>query len=118
MDADRAGLLAIGERHEQIGQLCVGTPRRDETGDVIAPMPAASLADDRERRFANVGQGERAVARHGLKREAEAARKRDPAYRAVYNERQRQRRAAAKALKAGIDRPRLTPDAQRPARSR
>jgi hypothetical protein len=29
----------------------------DETGDVIAPVPTASLARDRERRLADVGQG-------------------------------------------------------------
>ena len=68
VDADRAGLVAIGERHEQISQLGVGALRGDETGDVVVPIPAASLASDRERRLADVGQGEGAVTGHGRHR--------------------------------------------------
>jgi hypothetical protein len=36
---NRAGLLAIGERHEQIGQPSADAMHGDETGDVIAPVP-------------------------------------------------------------------------------
>jgi len=43
VDADRAGLVAVGERHEQIGQLGVGAVRGDETGDIVATVPAAPL---------------------------------------------------------------------------
>ena len=57
IDAERARLLAIGERHQEFGQLGVGAMRGDEPGDVVAPMPAAPLADDGDRRLADVGQG-------------------------------------------------------------
>ena len=62
MDADGTGLLAIGERHEQISEFGVGPMHGDETGDVIASVPTASLADNRERQLADVGQGQQAVA--------------------------------------------------------
>ena len=39
--------------------------RGDEPGNVVAPMLAAPLAADGERRLADVGQGEGAVAGHG-----------------------------------------------------
>ena len=64
VDAERARLLAIGEGHRELGQLGVGAVRGDETGDAVAPMPAAPLAADGERRLADVGQGQRAVAGH------------------------------------------------------
>ena len=83
MDADRARLFAIGERHEQIGQLGVGTMHGAELLDAsacphagvpsvsdlrqpITPVPAAQPADDGECRLADVGQGKRAVAGHGF----------------------------------------------------
>jgi hypothetical protein len=53
MDAERARLLSIGERHQQVGQLGVGAMRGDEAGDVVASVPAASLAADRERRMSD-----------------------------------------------------------------
>ena len=65
-----ARLLAIGERHQEPGQLSVGTVRGDETGDAVAPMPAAPLAAYGERRLADVGQGQRTVSGH-LRRIAE-----------------------------------------------
>jgi hypothetical protein len=39
--------------------------RGDEPGDIVAPVLAAPLAADSERRLADVGQGQRAVAWHG-----------------------------------------------------
>ena len=45
--------------------ICGSTPPRDESLDVVPPAPSARLADDSERRFADVGQGQR-VAGHGL----------------------------------------------------
>jgi hypothetical protein len=49
VDADRARLLAIGERREQISELGVGAMRGDEPFDVMTPVPAAPLADNGER---------------------------------------------------------------------
>ena len=43
MNADRAGLFAIGERREQISQLGVGALRGDEPLDVIAPVPGGAV---------------------------------------------------------------------------
>jgi hypothetical protein len=43
---------------------CVRAMHSDEALDIVAPVPAAPLAD-RERRLADVGQGEGAVAGHG-----------------------------------------------------
>jgi hypothetical protein len=52
--ADRARLLAVGERLQEVGQLGVGAMRSDEALDVKAPVPSAPLADDDERRLAHV----------------------------------------------------------------
>jgi len=65
VDAERARLLAIGEGHEQLGQLGVGAMRGDEPLDIVAPVPTASLAPDRKRRLADVGQDEQSVVGHG-----------------------------------------------------
>jgi hypothetical protein len=54
MDAERARLLAIGERHEQFSQLGVAMLSY-ELIQLVAPAPPAPLAYDRERRLANVG---------------------------------------------------------------
>jgi hypothetical protein len=40
VDAERARLLAIGEGHEQVGQLGVGAMHSDKPFDVVAPVPA------------------------------------------------------------------------------
>ena len=64
MDAGRARFLAVGERLKQIGELGVAVLRH-ELRNAQAPTPAARLADDSERRPADVRQGERAVAGHG-----------------------------------------------------
>jgi hypothetical protein len=48
----------------QIGQLGVAVPFR-KARDIVGSATAARLADDRQRRVTNVGQGERAVARYG-----------------------------------------------------
>ena len=55
---------AIGEHHEQLGQLGVGATLSDESLEGVAPAPAAPLADDGERRASNVGQNSRAIAGH------------------------------------------------------
>ena len=55
VDAERARLLAIGEGHQELGQLGVGAVRGDEARDIVAPVPTASLAPDRKRRLADVG---------------------------------------------------------------
>ena len=65
VNAERAPFLTIGERRQEGGQLGVGTVRGDQALDAVAPIPAAPLAHDLNRRFADVGQGKRAVARHG-----------------------------------------------------
>jgi hypothetical protein len=43
---------------KRLGELGVGAVCSDETGDVIAPMPAAPLTPDGEHRLADVRQGE------------------------------------------------------------
>jgi hypothetical protein len=55
--------LAIGERHQEIGELGVAVLLH-EFRDIVTPAAAARLADDPERRRSNVGQGECAVAGH------------------------------------------------------
>ena len=65
MDAERARLLAIGKRRQKAGQLGVRAMRSDEPLDVIAPVSAAPLAHDRERRLADVGHGNRVAGRGG-----------------------------------------------------
>jgi hypothetical protein len=52
VDADRAGLLAVGEGRQEVGQPGVGAVGGDEPLDVVAPAPAAPLAGDGERRLA------------------------------------------------------------------
>jgi hypothetical protein len=44
VDAERARLLAIGEGHQELGQLGVGAVRGDEARDIVAPVPTAALA--------------------------------------------------------------------------
>ena len=56
--------MAIGERHKEIGELGVAVLLH-EFRDIVTPAAAARLANDGERRRTNVGQSERAVARHG-----------------------------------------------------
>jgi hypothetical protein len=62
MLAERAFGQAASVR-SQIGQLRVAVLHH-EFRNVIAPAPAARIAHDLERGAADVGQGERAVARH------------------------------------------------------
>ena len=57
VDAGRAHFPAVGERPQQIGQLCVAVPFH-EPRHAVAPVPAARLADDRQRGVTNVGQDE------------------------------------------------------------
>jgi hypothetical protein len=61
MDRKRTRLVAVGQRHQEIGQLGVGAVLCDEPFDIVAPAPSARLAENRERGFANIGQGDRAV---------------------------------------------------------
>jgi hypothetical protein len=56
-------LLAVGQRNQKLRQLRVGAMHGNEPLDVIAPVPAAPLAADRERRRPNFGQEHSAVAR-------------------------------------------------------
>ena len=55
VDADRARLLAVGERQEQVGQLRVAV-LLDEPRHRVAPAPAVRLTDDRQGRATKVGQ--------------------------------------------------------------
>src|SRR5271169_5945517 len=55
---------AISERLQQAGHLGVAVPFH-EARHIIGLVTAARLADDGQRRSKNVGQDERAVARHG-----------------------------------------------------
>jgi hypothetical protein len=64
VDAGRAGSLAVDERDQNIGQLRVAVFGH-ELRHVVAPAPAARLADDRQVWLANVGKGERTVAGQG-----------------------------------------------------
>ena len=54
----------VGERLEEIGELGVAM-LLNELRHAVPPTTAARLANDSERRPADVGQGERAVSRHG-----------------------------------------------------
>jgi hypothetical protein len=56
---------AVRERHEEVGQLRVAM-LLDEPRDVVAPASAARLAHERQGRLTDVGQGDRAVPRHGF----------------------------------------------------
>jgi hypothetical protein len=67
MNAGRARLLAVGERLKQISQFRIAMLFH-EPRHIVAPAPAARLADDRQGRPTDVGQDERAVARHSVKR--------------------------------------------------
>ena len=49
VDAVRAPLLAVGKRHDQLGQLGVAV-LLDKPRHTVAPVPIARLADNRERR--------------------------------------------------------------------
>ena len=49
VDAVRAPLLAVGQRHDQLGQLGVAV-LLDKPRHTVAPVPIARLADNRERR--------------------------------------------------------------------
>jgi hypothetical protein len=60
MDAERAGLRAIGEHMPQLGEPGVAVLFH-EPGDAVATAPAAWLALDRERRDEEVRKGVRAV---------------------------------------------------------
>jgi hypothetical protein len=57
---------ALGSRRarQEVGQLGVGAILGNEPLEVVAPAPSPRLADDRERRRADLGQGQRTVARH------------------------------------------------------
>jgi hypothetical protein len=48
MDRERTRLVAVGQRHQKIGELGVGTVLCDEPFDIVAPAPSARLAEDRE----------------------------------------------------------------------
>ena len=61
MDRERTRLVAVGQRHKEIGQLGVPVPRYDEPFDIVAPAPSARLAEDGQRGFTNIGQGDRPV---------------------------------------------------------
>jgi hypothetical protein len=61
MDRERTRLVAVGQRHKEIGQLGVGAALCDEPFDIVAPAPSARLAEDGQRGFANIGQGDRPV---------------------------------------------------------
>jgi hypothetical protein len=63
MDVGRPALWAAGERLKQIGEIGVAVPL-DELCDIVPPVSAARLADEREERAANVGEDERSVAGH------------------------------------------------------
>jgi hypothetical protein len=63
VDAGRARFRAVGEHLKQIGQLRIAVLLH-ELRNAVAPAPTAGLADNRERRLPNVGQGDRAVAGH------------------------------------------------------
>ena len=58
-------LGAIGENDPKLGQPHVGAVLGDEPFHVVAPAPVAGLAQDLDRRLADVGQGDR-VAGMGL----------------------------------------------------
>ena len=64
MDAGRARFPALGERDQEIGELRIAMLGH-ELRHVVAPAPAARLADDRQVWLANVGKGERTVAGQG-----------------------------------------------------
>jgi hypothetical protein len=65
VDADRARFLPVGQRHQEIGELRAAV-LGNEPFDVVPPAPPARIAHNSERRLANVGQDQRAVAGHGL----------------------------------------------------
>ena len=58
-------LRAVGEEAKEIGQLRVAVGLH-EPRDAVAPAPAARLANDGQRRGADVGQDDRAIAGHEL----------------------------------------------------
>ena len=63
VDAGRARLGAVGECHQQVGQLGVAM-LVEELCHGVASAPIARSAGDRARRRANVRKGKRAVSRH------------------------------------------------------
>ena len=46
----------VGERHQEVGQLGVGAMLGNEHLDALTPAPPARVAQDRERRGANVAR--------------------------------------------------------------
>jgi hypothetical protein len=64
MDAGRARLRTVRERLQQVGQLRVAVDLH-QPRHAVAPAPAARLTDDRECWPSDIGQDERAIARHG-----------------------------------------------------
>jgi hypothetical protein len=64
-DAGRARLRAVGELLQEIGQLRVAVLLH-EPRHVVVREPVAGRADDRQARPADIGEGKRAIARHGL----------------------------------------------------
>ena len=63
VDAGRARLGAIGECHQQVGQLGVAM-LLEELCHGVATAPGARAADDRQRRPANIRQSKRAISGH------------------------------------------------------
>jgi hypothetical protein len=63
--AGGARFLAVGEGQKQISEFGVAVSL-DKLGHVVAPASAARLANDPERRPANIEKGERVITRHGF----------------------------------------------------
>jgi hypothetical protein len=66
VDAEPARLLAIGKGRQDLRRPDVGATRGDEALDIVTPSSSARLADDRERRIPEVGQGDGVAGHVGL----------------------------------------------------
>ena len=63
VDTGRARFWAVGQGHQQVGQLCVAMLLK-ELCHGVATAPGARAADDRQRRPANIRQSKRAISGH------------------------------------------------------